>query len=90
MSPWLRKQIAQARRKIVQQGLTIEVIDEIRWRVCAPDGASLFYFPLEERWLKDKEWGNGVLALTAALIPDLVSHTAEVIILGARRSRDRV
>jgi hypothetical protein len=27
------------------KGLIVETIDEIRWKVTAPNGASLFYFP---------------------------------------------
>jgi hypothetical protein len=73
MSAETRREIRKARRMIEAKGLAVETIDEIRWKVTAPDGVSLFYFPLEQRWRKGSEWGGGARGAVMALIPNLVS-----------------
>lgn len=64
-----RKQIAQSRSKIEAAGLKIEIVDVTCWRVIAPDGPELFYFPVEDRWRHDKQWGRGTVTLISALKP---------------------
>src|SRR5258708_34664618 len=62
-----RRQMARFRSRIEEAGLAIEEIDEIRWRVSARGGESLLYFPLEDRWRKDRQWGPGTLTLIREL-----------------------
>jgi hypothetical protein len=85
MTDGTRRDIRKARRMMETKGLTVEIIDEIRWKVTAPDGASLLYFPLEQRWRKGSEWGGGVRGAVMALAPDLVTQDelGEVISLSS-------
>jgi hypothetical protein len=71
----VRRSIRKARRTIESKGLTVETIDEIRWKVTAPHGTSLFYFPLEQRWRKGTEWGAGPKGAVMALLPGAISDS---------------
>lgn len=67
MSEQLIRQLTRFRERIVKAGLSIEEIDETKWRISASDGRELFYFPIEDRWRQGSTWGRGTLTLIDVL-----------------------